>query len=169
MCRSLSLAPRLCDDSGFWGRRLGGARHVLEGEGERMSPARPPRPRSDFVVYGFASSEVIVVHVGGRRGLVDMLGFVIATIIGNLKISISNVQIRYEDVVSNLGRPFSSGITLAKLATVTMDEQGNETFDTSGELDKLWKIFETGITESANDHERAIISEVMFLSLYTFP
>lgn len=67
------------------------------------------------------------------------LGSLIATIIGNLKISISNVHIRYEDSVSNPGHPFSSGFTLAKLAAVTMDEQGNETFDTSGALDKLRK------------------------------
>lgn len=41
---------------------------------------------------------------------------------------------------SNHGHPFSSGVTLAKLAAVTMDEQGNETFDTSGALDKLRKV-----------------------------
>ncbi|XP_044485071.1 uncharacterized protein LOC123210663 isoform X2 [Mangifera indica] len=66
-------------------------------------------------------------------------GSLIATIIGNLKISISNVHIRYEDSVSNPGHPFASGITLARLAAVTMDEQGNEIFDTSGALDKLRK------------------------------
>ncbi|KAK8661863.1 hypothetical protein V6N13_091452 [Hibiscus sabdariffa] len=67
------------------------------------------------------------------------LGSLIATIIGNLKITISNVHIRYEDCISNPGHPFASGVTLAKLAAVTMDEQGNETFDTSGALDKLRK------------------------------
>ncbi|KAL2906378.1 putative vacuolar protein sorting-associated protein 13A [Bienertia sinuspersici] len=67
------------------------------------------------------------------------LGSLIATIIGNLKITISNVHIRYEDTVSNYGHPFACGFTLAKLAAVTMDEQGNETFDTSGALDKLRK------------------------------
>lgn len=41
---------------------------------------------------------------------------------------------------SNPGHPFSCGVTLAKLAAVTMDEQGNETFDTSGALDKLRKV-----------------------------
>lgn len=41
---------------------------------------------------------------------------------------------------SNPGQPFCSGITLAKLAAVTMDEHGNETFDTSGALDKLRKV-----------------------------
>ncbi|KAL0308078.1 UNVERIFIED_CONTAM: hypothetical protein Sangu_2997500 [Sesamum angustifolium] len=41
--------------------------------------------------------------------------------------------------LSNPGHPFCCGITLAKLAAVTMDEQGNETFDTSGALDKLRK------------------------------
>ncbi|KAL8152479.1 LOW QUALITY PROTEIN: hypothetical protein V2J09_010239 [Rumex salicifolius] len=67
------------------------------------------------------------------------LGSLIATIIGNLKVSISNIHIRYEDSVSNLGHPFACGVSLAKLAAVTMDEQGNETFDTSGALDKLRK------------------------------
>ncbi|OMO58555.1 Vacuolar protein sorting-associated protein 13 [Corchorus olitorius] len=38
-----------------------------------------------------------------------------------------------------LGHPFACGVSLAKLAAVTMDEQGNETFDTSGALDKLRK------------------------------
>ncbi|XP_010500318.2 PREDICTED: uncharacterized protein LOC104777719 [Camelina sativa] len=67
------------------------------------------------------------------------IGSIIATIIGNLKVSISNVHIRYEDSTSNPGHPFAAGITLAKLAAVTMDEEGNETFDTSGALDKLRK------------------------------
>ncbi|MQL80628.1 hypothetical protein Taro_013085, partial [Colocasia esculenta] len=67
------------------------------------------------------------------------LGSLIATIIGNLRISITNVHIRYEDTVSNPGHSFSSGLTLSKLAAVTVDEEGNETFDTSGALDKLRK------------------------------
>jgi len=41
---------------------------------------------------------------------------------------------------SNPGHPFCSGITLSKLAAVTTDEQGNETFNTSGALDKLCKV-----------------------------
>lgn len=36
--------------------------------------------------------------------------------------------------------PFSVGVTLSKLAAVTMDEHGKETFDTSGALDKLQKV-----------------------------
>ncbi|CAN1281796.1 Intermembrane lipid transfer protein vps13A [Linum perenne] len=67
------------------------------------------------------------------------LGSLISTVIGNLKISISNVHIRYEDSASNYGHPFSCGVTLAKLAAVTTDEEGKETFDTSGALDKLRK------------------------------
>ncbi|KAL5700718.1 hypothetical protein ACHQM5_026131 [Ranunculus cassubicifolius] len=76
---------------------------------------------------------------GNQPSANSWLGSLIATIIGNLKITISNVHIRYEDSLSNPGHPFSSGVTLAKLAAVTMDEQGNETFDTSGALDKLRK------------------------------
>lgn len=41
---------------------------------------------------------------------------------------------------SNPGKPFSMGVTLAKLSAVTIDEEGNETFDTSGALDKLRKV-----------------------------
>ncbi|KAI3677367.1 hypothetical protein L1987_86993 [Smallanthus sonchifolius] len=67
------------------------------------------------------------------------LGSLIGTIIGNLKISIGNVHIRYEDSVSYPGHPFAVGITLEKLAAFTVDEKGNETFDTSGALDKLRK------------------------------
>ncbi|KAL7618287.1 hypothetical protein Lser_V15G01600 [Lactuca serriola] len=67
------------------------------------------------------------------------LGSLIGTIIGNLKISIGNVHVRYEDPISNPGHPFAVGFTLAKLAAFTVDEKGNETFDTSGALDKLRK------------------------------
>ncbi|PHT71568.1 hypothetical protein T459_22353 [Capsicum annuum] len=83
------------------------------------------------------------------------LGSLFGTLIGNLKISITNAHVRYEVSVSlvaflllhimgghkfsNPGHPFSCGVTLAKLAAVTTDEQGNETFDTSGALDKLRK------------------------------
>ncbi|XP_050374958.1 uncharacterized protein LOC126792594 [Argentina anserina] len=77
--------------------------------------------------------------MGSQSSGNSWLGSLIATIIGNLKISISNVHIRYEDLVSNPGHPFCSGATLAKLAAVTMDEEGKETFDTSGALDKLRK------------------------------
>eukprot|EP00250_Pteridium_aquilinum_P021886 c25256_g1_i1 orf=924-13886(-) len=67
------------------------------------------------------------------------LGSLIATIIGNLKISITNVHIRYEDCTSNPGKPFCCGATLKKLAAVTIDENAKETFVTSGALDKLHK------------------------------
>ncbi|KAK6930330.1 Vacuolar protein sorting-associated protein 13, DH-like domain [Dillenia turbinata] len=70
------------------------------------------------------------------------LSSLIATVLGNLKVSISNVHIRYEDSASNPGHPFSVGFTLAKLAAFTMDEQGKETFDTSGALDKLRKLLQ---------------------------
>ncbi|XP_026458441.1 putative vacuolar protein sorting-associated protein 13A [Papaver somniferum] len=77
--------------------------------------------------------------LGNQPGGNSWLGSLVATIIGNLKISITNVHVRYEDTISNPGHPFSSGVTLAKLAAVTMDEHGNETFDTSGALDRLRK------------------------------
>ncbi|KAF7837665.1 putative vacuolar protein sorting-associated protein [Senna tora] len=87
------------------------------------------------VLDGFLDQALIPLQPSGN----SWLSSIIATIIGNLKISISNVHIRYEDIVSNPGHPFSSGVTLAKLAAVTTDEHGNEIFDTSGALDKLRK------------------------------
>ncbi|WRX17412.1 Vacuolar protein sorting-associated protein 13 [Theobroma cacao] len=78
-------------------------------------------------------------------------GSLISTVIGNLKICISNVHIRYEDCVGNPGHPISSGVTLAKLAAVTMDEQGNETFDTSGALDKLRKSLQLELLAMYHD------------------
>lgn len=41
---------------------------------------------------------------------------------------------------SNPGHPFCSGVTLAKLAAVTVDETGNETFVASGALERLRKV-----------------------------
>ncbi|KAK6276636.1 hypothetical protein POUND7_006345, partial [Theobroma cacao] len=51
----------------------------------------------------------------------------------------------------NPGHPISSGVTLAKLAAVTMDEQGNETFDTSGALDKLRKSLQLELLAMYHD------------------
>ncbi|GAB2300237.1 hypothetical protein Dimus_034275 [Dionaea muscipula] len=82
------------------------------------------------------------------------LGSLIATIIGNLKISISNIHVRYEDFMSNPGHPFACGITLAKLAAFTMDDQGNETFDTSGALDKLRKSLQLERLAIYHDSDR---------------
>ncbi|CAI9271511.1 unnamed protein product [Lactuca saligna] len=47
--------------------------------------------------------------------------------------------LKHRFLESNPGHPFAIGLTLAKLAAFTVDEKGNETFDTSGALDKLRK------------------------------
>ncbi|TQD75366.1 hypothetical protein C1H46_039097 [Malus baccata] len=67
------------------------------------------------------------------------LGSLISTIIGNLKLSISNIHIRYEDIESNPGHPFAAGITLESLSAKTVDSNGNETFVTGGALDCIQK------------------------------
>jgi vacuolar protein sorting-associated protein 13A/C len=56
-----------------------------------------------------------------------------------LKLSITNIHIRYEDTESNLGHPFAAGLTLAKLGAVTVDEDGREIFVTGGALDRIQK------------------------------
>ncbi|KAL5551261.1 hypothetical protein UlMin_001437, partial [Ulmus minor] len=70
------------------------------------------------------------------------LGSLISTIIGNLKLSISNIHIRYEDIESNPGHPFAAGLTLEKLLAVTVDDSGKETFVTGGALDRIQKSVE---------------------------
>nr|DAD18267.1 TPA_asm: hypothetical protein HUJ06_019730 [Nelumbo nucifera] len=70
------------------------------------------------------------------------LGSLINTIIGNLKLSITNIHIRYEDLESNPGHPFASGVTLAKLLAVTVDDTGTETFITGGALERIQKSVE---------------------------
>lgn len=70
------------------------------------------------------------------------LGSLISTIVGNLKLSISNIHVRYEDIESNPGHPFAAGITLEKLSAVTVDDNGKETFVTGGALDRIQKSVE---------------------------
>uniref|UniRef100_A0A0D9XMK5 PH domain-containing protein n=1 Tax=Leersia perrieri TaxID=77586 RepID=A0A0D9XMK5_9ORYZ len=70
------------------------------------------------------------------------LGSFISTVIGNIKLSISNIHIRYEDIESNPGHPFAAGLALSKLSAVTVDELGKETFATGGDLDRIKKSVE---------------------------
>ncbi|GAB4857735.1 hypothetical protein Ancab_015642 [Ancistrocladus abbreviatus] len=67
------------------------------------------------------------------------LGSLINTIIGNLKLSLSNIHIRYEDPESNHGHPFAAGVSLEKLSAFTVDDNGNEAFVTGGALDRIQK------------------------------
>ncbi|XWS38677.1 hypothetical protein CRYUN_Cryun19dG0151500 [Craigia yunnanensis] len=70
------------------------------------------------------------------------LGSLISTVIGNLKLSISNIHIRYEDLESNPGHPFAAGLTLEKLSAATVDDSGKETFVSGGALDRIQKSVE---------------------------
>ncbi|XWS49634.1 hypothetical protein CRYUN_Cryun12cG0020000 [Craigia yunnanensis] len=70
------------------------------------------------------------------------LGSLISTVIGNLKLSISDIHIRYEDLESNPGHPFATGLTLEKLLAVTVDDSGKETFVSGGALDRIQKSVE---------------------------
>jgi vacuolar protein sorting-associated protein 13A/C len=70
------------------------------------------------------------------------LGSFISTVIGNIKLSISNIHIRYEDTESNPGHPFAAGLALSKLSAFTVDDRGKETFATGGDLDRVKKSVE---------------------------
>ncbi|XP_073111690.1 uncharacterized protein [Elaeis guineensis] len=70
------------------------------------------------------------------------LGSLISTIIGNIKLSVTNIHIRFEDTESNPGHPFAAGLTLARLSAVTVDDSGKETFATGGALERIQKSVE---------------------------
>ncbi|XP_042394059.1 uncharacterized protein LOC121984930 isoform X2 [Zingiber officinale] len=70
------------------------------------------------------------------------LGSLVNTIIGNLKLSITNIHIRYEDTESNPGHPFAAGLKLGRLSAVTIDDLGRETFATGGALEHIQKSVE---------------------------
>jgi vacuolar protein sorting-associated protein 13A/C len=70
------------------------------------------------------------------------LGSFIGTVIGNIKLSIGNIHIRYEDIESNPGHPFAAGLVLSKLSAVTVDDHGKETFATGGDLERVKKSVE---------------------------
>ncbi|KAL6543920.1 hypothetical protein OROGR_010417 [Orobanche gracilis] len=70
------------------------------------------------------------------------LGSLINTVVGNLKLSISNIHIRYEDLESNPGHPFAAGVTLDKLSAFTVDDNGEETFKAGGALERIQKSVE---------------------------
>ncbi|KAJ9687299.1 hypothetical protein PVL29_015974 [Vitis rotundifolia] len=80
-----------------------------------------------FTATEVGTSSISRSKLGSPPAANSWLGSLFATIIGILKISISNVHIRYEDSIINPGHPFSSGVILAKLAAATMDEQGMKT------------------------------------------
>ncbi|WZZ79291.1 hypothetical protein YC2023_099863 [Brassica napus] len=79
---------------------------------------------------------VLLIKVDSNKSWV---GSLVDTVMGNLKLSISNIHIRYEDLESNPGHPFSAGFTLEKLLAVTVDENGKETFITGGTLASIQK------------------------------
>ena len=86
-----------------------------------------PELGTPFTVTEVGTSSISRSKLGSPPAANSWLGSLFATIIGILKISISNVHIRYEDSIINPGHPFSSGVILGKLAAATMDEPGMKT------------------------------------------
>ena len=84
------------------------------------------------------SSAAVDAAPGGGGG--GMLKAVIDTVIGNLQLSITNVHVRYEDAVTNPGRPFAVGWTLERISGNTVDEAGREAFVTNNPLQLLRKV-----------------------------
>ena len=67
-----------------------------------------------------------------------------ATIVGNVRLSVTNVHLRYEhpDPAPPPGvqpRPLAAGVTLAALRAITVDASGAETFATAGALERVRK------------------------------
>ena len=49
-------------------------------------------------------------------------------VLGNLKVKITNLHIRYEDCITRVGSNFACGITLHHISASTVDELGKEIF-----------------------------------------
>ena len=69
-----------------------------------------------------------------------------ATIVGNVRLSVTNVHIRYEHApdaggaLSSVPRTLlAAGVTLASLRAITVDAEGAETFATAGALERVRK------------------------------
>ena len=67
-----------------------------------------------------------------------------ATVVGNVRLSVTNVHLRYEhpDATPPPGaqpRPLAAGVTLASLRAITVDADGAETFATAGALERVRK------------------------------
>ncbi|GJP32210.1 hypothetical protein CLOM_g16806, partial [Closterium sp. NIES-68] len=70
------------------------------------------------------------------------LSTVVDGVIGNLKLSISNIHIRYEDSLSELHAPAAVGIKLDRLAAFSVDKNGKETYVSGRKLDCTRKAVE---------------------------
>ncbi|CBI23915.3 unnamed protein product, partial [Vitis vinifera] len=86
-----------------------------------------PELGTPFTVTEIGTSSISRSKLGSPPAANSWLGSLFAIIIGILKISISNVHIKYEDSIINPGHPFSSGVISGKLVAATMDEQGMKT------------------------------------------
>lgn len=113
------------------------ATNVKGGDGDSVQEAKSRRVREEE--EKLLRSKAEPTRKAEEESNSSWLGSLIGTVIGNLKLSITNIHIRYEDEESNAGHPFAVGLTLAKLAAVTVDEDGKETFVTGGALDRVQK------------------------------
>eukprot|EP00892_Ulva_mutabilis_P007576 jgi/Ulvmu1/5190/UM021_0207.1 len=67
---------------------------------------------------------------------------VINVVLGNLKIKVTNLHIRYEDTITQHGHPFAFGITLHSIGAFTVDDAGNEMFIKHAAMSLLRKASE---------------------------
>ncbi|CAI5481287.1 unnamed protein product [Closterium sp. Yama58-4] len=70
------------------------------------------------------------------------LSTIVDGVIGNLKLSISNIHVRYEDSLSEIHGPAAVGIQLDRLAAFSADKDVKETYVSGGELDCTRKALE---------------------------
>ena len=75
---------------------------------------------------------------GGKEGGGGIAGSkYVQTILGNVQLKITNIHLRFEE--PERGSPFACGLTLAELSAVSVDEDGEEAFVSSGALERLRK------------------------------
>lgn len=79
-----------------------------------------------------------------QQGFVQSLT---AAIVDNLRVTVENIHIRYEDAISDPGHPFAAGLTLRGLSAISTDEDWNEKFITGATTSthKLAKLDSLGV------------------------
>ena len=65
-------------------------------------------------------------------------GTLLAKVLHNLQLRITNLHMRYEDSTSSAGSPFAIGVTLKELAAFTTDGAGNRRFCTDPGVQHKW-------------------------------
>ena len=103
------------------------------GSGSASAAASSSSPLGQQTPRGSSGSSSPSKATGGGRGAT-----LIAQILHNLQVEISNLHVRYEDSSTSLESPFAIGLTLQELSAFTTDQGGNRRFCVDPTVQHKW-------------------------------